>query len=157
MADEMKTASALQVYKTLCEAIERRNWTYQKEDDELLVCFGVSGDDIPLRFILVVDVERQLVRLSSPLPFKMGEDKRVEGAIATCAASYGIVDGSFDYDLSDGSIAFRMTASFRESVIGEGLFHYLIDCSCATVDKYNDLFLALSKGIMSIADFIKNG
>ena len=30
----------------------------------------------------------------------------------------------------------------------------MISCACAMVDKYNDQFLALDKGIMSIADFI---
>ena len=125
-----------------------------KDEEKLLVHFGVSGDDIPMQFILVVDAERQLVRLMSPMPYKMSEGKRMEGAIATCAASYGMADGSFDYDLSDGEIVFRMTASFRESLIGEGLLQYMISCSCAMVDKYNDQFLAIDKGLMSITDFI---
>lgn len=154
MVDEKKMELAKQVYQTLCEAIERREWNFGKDEEKLLVHFGVSGDDIPMQFILIVDAERQLIRLMSPLPFKMSESKRMEGAIATCAASFGMVDGSFDYDLSDGTIVFRMTASFRESLIGEGLFQYLISCSCAMVDKYNDQFLALDKGIMSITDFI---
>ena len=152
MADMNK---ALQVYQTLCDALDRRGWKYGKEEEKLLVHFGVNGEDIPMNFILIVDAERQLIRLMSPLPFKMSEAKRMEGAIAACAASYGMVDGSFDYDLSDGTILFRMTASFRESVIGDGLFQYMISCSCAMVDKYNDLFLALDKDIMSIADFIE--
>ncbi len=153
--DEVKNQKlAEQVYKTLCDAIDNRNWRYAKEEDRLLVRFGVSGDDIPMQFVLVVDAKRQLIRLLSPLPFKMSEAKRMEGAIATCVASYGMADGSFDYDLSDGTIVFRMTASFRESVIGEGLFQYLISCSCAMVDEYNDQFLAIDKGLMSITDFI---
>ena len=156
MADEMKMKLAKQVYNTICEALDNRDWHYGKEEDELLVHFGVNGEDIPMNFILVVDAERQLVRLMSPLAFKMSEDKRVEGALATCAASYGLVDGSFDYDMSDGEIVFRMTASFRESEIGEGLFQYMISCSCATVDRYNDQFLALNKGMLTINDFIKN-
>ena len=136
----------------------KRRWNLQSKDEEkLLVHFGVSGDDIPMQFILIVDAERQLIRLMSPMPFKMSESKRMEGAIATCAASFGMADGSFDYDLSDGTIVFRMTASFRESLIGEGLFQYMISCSCAMVDKYNDQFLALDKGIMSITDFIAKG
>ena len=45
---------------------------------------------------------------------------------------------SFDYNIRDGSITFRMTASYRESVIGEGLFNYMIDCAAATVDEFND-------------------
>ena len=154
MADEKKMALAKQVYQTLCEAIERREWNFGKDEEKLLVHFGVNGDDIPMQFILIVDAERQLIRVRSPLPFKMSEAKRMEGAIATCAASFGMADGSFDYDLSDGTIVFRMTASFRESLVGEGLFQYLISCSCAMVDKYNDQFLALDKGIMSITDFI---
>ena len=157
MVDEKKMELAKQVYQTLCEAIERREWNFGKDEEKLLVHFGVSGDDIPMQFILVVDAERQLIRLMSPMPFKMSESKRMEGAIATCVASFGMVDGSFDYDLSDGTIVFRMTASFRESLIGEGLFQYMISCSCAMVDKYNDQFLALDKGIMSITDFIAKG
>ncbi len=156
MADEKNLMIAQQVYKTLCEAIERREWTYDKDEEKLLVHFGVNGDDLPMRFILIVDADRQLIRLMSPMPFKMSEDKRMEGALATCAASFGMVDGSFDYDLSDGGIVFRMTASFRESVIGDGLFQYMISCSCAMVDKYNEQFLALDKGVLSINDFLSN-
>lgn len=154
MVDEKKMELAKQVYQTLCETIERKEWNFGKDEEKLLVHFGVNGDDILMQFILIVDAERQLIRVMSPLPFKMSESKRMEGAIATCAASFGMADGSFDYDLSSGTIVFRMTASFRESLIGEGLFLYLISCSCAMVDKYNDKFLALDKGIMSITDFI---
>ena len=154
MVDEKKMKLAKQVYQTLCDAIERREWNFGKDEEKLLVHFDVNGDDIPMQFVLIVDAERQLIRVMSPLPFKMSESKRMEGAIATCAASFGMADGSFDYDLSDGTIVFRMTASFRESLIGEGLFQYLISCSCAMVDKYNDQFLALDKGFMSITDFI---
>lgn len=156
MADEKKMELAKQVYTTLCAAIDRREWNYQKDEEKLVAYFGVSGDDIPMQFILAVDAERQLIRVMSPLPFKMSESKRMEGAIATCVASYGMADGSFDYDLSDGTIVFRMTASFRESLIGEGLFQYLISCSCAMVDAYNDKFLAIDKGLLSITDFISS-
>lgn len=154
MVDETKVVLAKKVYDTICAAIERREWKYQKDDERLVINFGVNGDDIPMQFIMVVDVERQLVRMMSPMPFKMAEDKRMEGAIVTCVANFGMVDGSFDYDVADGTIVFRMTASFRESVIGDGLFQYMISCSCAMVDEYNDKFLAINKGILSVEDFI---
>lgn len=154
MADENKKILAKKVYDTLCKAIEKREWKYEKDEEKLVVYFGVSGEDISMNFIIVVDEERQIVRLMSPMPYKMREEKRMEGAIATSAASFGMVDGSFDYDLSDGTIIFRMTASFRESEIGEELFQYMISCSCAMVDKYNTQFLAIDKGDMDIGDFL---
>ena len=157
MVDEKKIASAKTVYTTLCEVLDHKQWKYEKDEKDLLtVHFLVRGDDIPMEFILIVDAENQLISLVSPLPFKMSESKRIDGAVATCVASYGLGDGSFDYDISDGKIMFRMTASFRESLIGEELFHYMISCSCATVDEYNDKFLAIDKGLLSITDFIEN-
>ena len=156
MSDEKKMILARRTYEMLCDALDARSCNYSKEEEKLLAHFGVNGDDIPINFVIVVDAERQLVRVMSPLPFKMSEEKRMEGAIAACAASYGMADGSFDYDLSDGEVVFRMTASFRESLLGQGIFHYLIDCTCAMVDKYNDQFLAVDKGLMSINDFVKN-
>ena len=157
MADEMKMAHAKQIYGTLCQALENRDWYYEKDEEKLLVHFGVKGEDLHMKFILLVDAERQLIRLMSPLPFEMSEEKRMEGAIAACVASYGMVDGNFDYDLSDGRIVFRLTASFRESQIGEGLFQYMISCACAMVEKYNDRFFALNKGVISISDFVAQG
>lgn len=150
-----KMERAMQVYHTLCSALDNRGWRYERNEDKLLVRFGVRGDDIPLEFVILVDADRQLVRLLSPLAFKMNEDKRLEGAIATCAVSYRMADGSFDYDLSDGEIVFRMTSTYRESQLGEGIFHYMISCACAMVDKYNDQFLALDRGLLSISDFIQ--
>lgn len=154
MADEMKMQKALQVYDTLCKAMDHRNWHYKKDESTLRIALGVNGDDIPMQLVACVDANRELISVYSPLPFKMSEGKRMEGAIAACAASFGMVDGSFDYDLSDGAISFRMTESFRESEIGEGLFCYLIDCTCAMVDRYNDRFLALDKGMLSLGEFI---
>lgn len=150
-----KKALALNTYNTLCDALDARNWRYSKNEEKLAVSFGVNGDDLPMEFVIIVDEKRQLVRLMSMLPFKMPEDKRLDGAIATMVASFGMVDGSFDHNLEDGTIMFRMTASFRESKLGQGLFAYLIDCSCAMIDRYNDKFFAISKGMMTIQEFLE--
>ena len=155
MADENKMRLSKQVYQTLCKALDNRGWSYKKEQDRLLVYFGVNGDSMPIQVVIVVDASRQLIRLMSPLPFKMSESKRADGAIATCAVSYGMADGSFDYDLDDGTISFRMTEYFENCLIDEDLFNYMIDCSCAMVERYADRFLALEKGNITITDLLE--
>lgn len=150
MADERKLALAHKVFAGLCDALDAREWHYDKDEEKLAVHFGVKGDDIPIKIAMFVDVERQLIRLLSPLPFSMSEDKRIEGAVATCEFTDRLADGSFDFDISTGEIFFRMTASFRESVIGEKLFQYMISRACQTVDDYNDTLLALNKGVIDI-------
>ena len=155
MAEETKVIQAREVYGTLCSALDNRNWTYEKVEDELLVHFGVNGDDLPMKFIIRVDADRQLLRLHSPMAFKISEDKRIEGAIAATAASYGMAQGSFDYDLSDGTICFRLNSNFRDSTLGEGQVQHMINLSCAMVDQYNDQFLALDKGEMTLQQFLE--
>lgn len=156
MAEANEMAIAKTVFEDLCSALDRRQWKYQKHEDDLVVTFGVAGDDLPMDFVLAVDAQRQLLRVFSKLPFTVPENKRMDLAIATCVASYGLADGSFDYDIATGNIVFRLTASFRESKIGDGLFEYLIGCSSTTVDAFNDKFFALCKGLISINDFIAN-
>jgi len=156
MANEKELKLAKEAYDTLCNSLDEMKWRYSKDEDKLIIHVGISGEDIPMEFIIHCDADRQLIRVMSFLPFKISEDKRVEGAIATCHANYRLADGSFDYNLGDGSIIFRMTSSFRESLVGDELFKYMIHVACATVDKYNDQFLMISKGNLSITDFIKN-
>ena len=154
MNDEKKNVLAAQTYQTAIHALEKRGWRFDRRDEKLILYFKVSGDDIPMDMILHVDAGRQVVRLSSPLPFKMSEQKRIEGAVAACAASYGLADGYFEYDIGDGMIVYKVTTAFVDSVIGEAAIHYLVECACALADHYNDLFLALDKGMIDLGTFI---
>lgn len=153
MTDEYKLKNAKTVFATMCSMFDKNDWRYEKDEEKLTAQFNVSGEDIPMRFVAFIDVDRQLIRVISVLPFKFAEDKRVEGAIATCQANYKIADGSFDYNFDDGTVVFRMTTSFRDSLISEDLIGYMIQFSCLIVDKYNDRFLMISKGLLKIEDF----
>ncbi|MBQ9857385.1 MAG: hypothetical protein IJO77_00120 [Oscillospiraceae bacterium] len=153
---EIKMERAKKAYATLCEALDARNWKYEKVDDDLLVHFSVNGDDLPIQYIIFVDVDRQLIRLLSHMPFDMSEDKRIDGAIATCHATYGLRDGSFDYDLSDGKIVYRMTSAFLDNEVPVSVIQYMIDFTGAVVDKYNDKFFALNKGFLTIEKFLES-
>ena len=149
-----KKEQAKKVYETLCIAIDNRKWQCTRHDDTMVVTFGVASEDIGMNFILAVDAERQLIRLLSPMPFDIVEEKRIDLAIATCVATNRIIDGSFDYDLSDGKIVFRLTAPFMGCEIGEKLLQYMISLSCAIVDNFNDKFADINDGKLTIADFL---
>ena len=77
-------------------------------------------------------------------------------SVAVSIANYGLVDGSFDYNIVSGKIYFRMTNSFIDSTVSKDLIMYLILCSCKTIDDYNDKFLMLSNGTISLEKFIES-
>jgi hypothetical protein len=146
---------AREVFNTLVSMLDRREWSYDKHEERLLISSGVASEDFPVSFIVVVQPEAEVVQFLSRMPFEIPEDKRIDGAIAVCVANYGLRDGSFDYDINDGTIIFRLTSSYRESTVGEALFEYMIGVSAGTVDKYNDKFFMLAKGMMTIQQFME--
>ena len=155
MSKEINMQKAKEVFDTVVNMFDTRNLNYDKHEEKLLIKSGFTGEDLPIEFILVIKPDQEVVQVLSRLPLSMPEDKRIDGAIAVCAANYGIVDGCFDYDLNDGEITFRLTSSYRESTLGEELFEYMIMCAAGTIDDYNDKFFMLSKGMMTLQQFLE--
>lgn len=154
MAD-VNMQKAREVYGTIMSMLDSIGWTYDRYDDELCIKSGVSSDDLPIHFTMTVRPEPEVVQFRSILPFKMPEDKRIDGAIAVCVANYRFINGCFDYDIADGEISFRLTSSYRDSYLSEELMKYMIMVSSATVDEYNDKFFMIGKGVVTIQQFIE--
>lgn len=152
---EVNMAAAMETYETLCRMLDTRDWHYQKYEDDLVIKASIKGDDFPIDFIMRVNPRNQIVSFISWLPFKISEDKRIDAAVAVCVANYGLADGSFDYDVTEGEISFRLTSSFRECKLSEDLLEYMLMVSAGTIDDYNDKFFMLSKGMLSIQQFIE--
>lgn len=155
MAQEINMERAYEVYSSIVKHLDKMGWTYDRHDDDLVINTGVKGDDMPIEFIIVVNAKNQVVQFISKLPFNMEEDKRVEGAIAISVANYGLVDGSFDYAISDGEIRYRVTCSYRGSDLSGDLIDYIIAVGVMTVEDYNEKFFMLSKGLIDVKQFIE--
>ena len=141
-------------FDKLCLALEKNDWRFKKNEERLSIECGAQGEDLPMEINVRVDADRMLVMLLSKLPYAIPEDKRLDVAIAVSVVNNALVDGSFDYDIASGSIFFRMTNSFLESVISDEVFTYMLFCSCQTIDEYNDKFLMLGKGVLTLEQFL---
>lgn len=155
MADEKEIRQAKAAYDTLCEMLKEREWHYESDEDNFTIMCGARGEDLPMEIRVQVDPERLIVTLLSQMPFSVPEDKRVEMALAVSAVNYALVDGSFDYNFVDGTLLFRMTSSYRESLVGKDMFEYMLYVSCKTIDDYNDKFLMIIKEKMTLEDLVK--
>jgi hypothetical protein len=48
-----------------------------------------------------------------------------------------------------------MTNSFVESLLDAEVFEYMLSCSFATIDEYNDKLLMLANGTISLDKFLE--
>lgn len=154
MADEQVMQLARATFDTLCAMLDEANLHYKRED--MTIALGMKGKDFPVHIGMAVDAERQIVSLLSFLPYTIPEDKRVETALAVSAVNYILAVGSFDYNCLNGKIIFRMTTSFRDSLISQEALKYMFYAACHTVDKYNDKFFMIYKGLLPLETFIKD-
>lgn len=154
MADEVKSEKAKKVYETLCTTLNNKGWHFIKDDEKLSIECEARGEDLPMNIEVQVVPERELILLFSQLPFVVPSEKRLDFAVAVTFVNNQLVNGSFDFNIFDGNMVFRLTNSFIESDIGEGLLFYMIMVSCRTVDDFNDKFFMLAKGMMSLEAFI---
>ena len=107
-----------------------------------------------MKIYMIVRPARDVVSLLSSMPFQAPEDKRMEMAMAVAVANYGLIEGTFDFDINDGEIRYRQTNSYHESLLSEALFEKMLNIALYWIDRYNDRFMMLEKGMMTLQQFI---
>lgn len=154
MAD--KHTEAKKAYDSIVSFLDSMNWKYDKNDDDMTVMTGVSSNDIPIKLFYRVHEKNQLIQIYSHMPFSVPEDKRIEMGIAINVANYNFIDGSFDYNIKNGNILFRMTQSYIGMPLSNDVHDYMLHILTTTVDEYNDKFMKIADGSMTIEEFIQS-
>lgn len=126
------------------------NFAQEEKDDSYVIRFNMSGDDIPMRFFLYVNTDKQLITLHSPQPVTFSADKIDLACKAICAINYRLTDGDFQIDVRDGEVLFNMSNSYAGSLISGDVFDYMLGMSINIVDEFNDKLLMLAKGMMDL-------
>lgn len=150
-----KHEQALRVFNGLCANLDAHHWRYDKNEGELTIDCQAQGDDLPMEIRLEVHEERRFVTLLSHQPFVVKEEKRLDMAVAVSVVNNMLLDGSFDFDIKNGHMFFRMTSSYIDSLLGDELFSYMIGLSLKVIDDFNDKFFMLSSGMITIEQFLE--
>ena len=152
MAGTLNDDLALSNFKAACAMLDEQDWHYEKDEERLTISCGAQGEDLPMDILVKFNRDMEIVSLHSPMPFTVPENKRNDLAIAIARANNGMVDGSFDYDYVGGIILFRLTSSYKGSLLSKETYKYMLMVSCSTIDHYNDKFLTVCKKDMSIEE-----
>lgn len=146
MADENLMEKAIAEYDLLCSTLDEMGWRYEKDKSRLSVETIVQGEDIPIKYLIQIVPDLQLLRLYSHMPFIVPEDKRLEMSYILNYINSKLVDGSFDFDVNSGGMLFRITSSFIDSEIGNLIFTYIIHTTAVVVDEFNDKLFEYADG-----------
>lgn len=156
MDDERKNQISRSVYETLCAVLEREELRFDRYDDEMRTSLRFSGgENLPLRVVISVRPRTMVIKYKVFLEFSVPENKRVEMATAVCVASYGLQIGAFEFDISDGELGYRLAMPFGEKPVDEDQIIRMLWMATGTTNGYSDKMFMLSKGLMTLSDFIE--
>lgn len=144
-------------FATLISALEKRKLKYNiqsNEPDRPHVVLSFTGEDLPLSLHIVLWSDRQVVSILSAMPFHINENRRMEAALAVTHANQGLIDGSFDLNMQNGELRFRLTSTYMGTAMTEEAFLYMIYTSADTIDRYNDRFMLVNTGALSVEEFV---
>ncbi len=145
----MMTTQSLQSFETLCDMLERNDIDYSRNDDRITVHCTIPGRDISVPLALAVNPYKMLVTLYALVPIHIESDKAADIGIAVCLANNALTDGCFVYDIKDGSLYFKMTASCRDGEISEESFEYMLAETMDTIDEYYPKLNNIAKSTQS--------
>lgn len=156
MATEKQKKAAEAVYNTIIKHLDGAGLKYdimEAMGDDYMISLKMRGDDLPISLYIIVEADRELIVVKSPEYTSFSQDKIDMAAKAVCFLNDSIVDGCYVLDIEDGRIMWNATNSYRGSLIGEEVIHYLIGISVATLDSYNELLLMLNMGVLDFDGF----
>lgn len=156
--DPERIENAARNAEQLISMLEHRKLKYtveERTDARTHIRVHFTGEDLPMTLHLILRADRQMASVYSVLPSQFPPERRNDAALAVTAANHGLIDGSFDLNLDNGEIRFRLTSCFIGTVLTEELFSYLMFVSAETVDRYNDRLAALNDGTLDLEGFLK--
>ena len=140
-------------YDMLCSTLDAHEFSYEKDEEKLIVQLTVHGDDIPMDMLIFINPERELITLYSRLPFTVAPERVMDMALATSLINDHLPNGSFDFSDVSCKVVFRLCLPYMDSLLGKGAFEYLLFFAANLVDAYNDKLLMIAKGMMDYDRF----
>lgn len=152
MAIKNETTKA--VYETLQKVFAELDIMCTKNEEHLAITCLAQGDDLPIPLTVLLRDDSETMLMVSRMPFDVPQEKRIDAAVAVCVANQGMANGSFDLDISDGGIQFRVATAYKGGTVSPELIKGLLSYMIGMSDMYNDRFFMLAQGSMTLDKFI---
>ncbi len=146
-------AAAEAVYSTFRKVLDDMEITYTPHEEDRVITFGYKGKDMNHDIIIFVNADSETFRVVERLPYDIPEDKIVDVALASCLVNNRLMLGGFTYGL-DEHLNFEVAQSFAGSLVGEAAIKKCLFAVLVCVEEYDDKFMALNKGYLTIKDFV---
>lgn len=145
---------ARELFDFLCETLDEEKIKHQNEEDFFATFFSLDDGEQVVDILMQVDPHRELLILCAQLPFEVKNVRRLDMAVAICAASAMLKFGTFYYDVKEGNVQFVNAEHYRNNQITDKLFTSWIRKAVETIKKHGKDLQAVNEGTMTLQEFL---
>jgi hypothetical protein len=134
------------IYEQVAAILADEPWPSEPRPAEGWV--GIPIDGTHGRFLLVVQAleDREQVIVYGLVPAVAPEEHRTAAALLIARLNWGMVLGSFEQDLDDGELRFKVALDPGGEPVTPALLRPLLQVAAAMVDRYAPVFDAVASG-----------
>ena len=156
MTSDNPNARALEVYERVKGALSGAGIAFTSDAEKRTVSPAVPGMEGAFELEYYVSEVHETLLLTAHLPCKMPEQRRIDGALAIACANTCIVNGSFKYELGDGSVFFCVAVSYASLGLTSGAVLDMIRQATQAVDRFGISLFRLANGFISLEAFLNS-
>ena len=145
--------NAQAVYDTMIRALKGIDWKFQELGDHV-IRYTYTGKDFPMDFLVMIRDKADMVLFRTVMPCRIPDDKMTEALLATHMANNKFRMGEFVLDFERKQVSFALNPLYEDATPREEWFIYLMQLAHMVADEYNDKFMMLAKGMISLQDII---
>ena len=142
-------------YKLLCKMLDDKGWKYDTDAEKYKISCDVEGENGTYSVRMYLDDERAVAITWVFIDLKVPSSMQETMSLAINAINSYVIHGVFDYGQEKGNLLYRCTSTFRESIVSEEWFEYLLDVACVTTDNHLSKLRRLVKGYLTLDELIE--
>lgn len=148
--DERTAKRGKELFNSFCALLDEENLPYDTYEGELRLSLSLPAEYLAIDVDFEIDLRRQLVKFSSPLPFAIDEEYAEVCARAACETDYILHIGELVHFGERQTVALRAATGFKNSLLGKSLLRAMFDFITITVEIYNYKFYMLNNGMVGM-------
>lgn len=131
------------------------DWTYEYEEEKMVFRTGVNLDNKLKSTRIFIRVAEQGVSVLSTINMKADKECLQQVAEYLTRANYGLRDGNFELDFSDGEIRYKVFHSSIDGVPSKELIKNAVYIGLWMLERYGNGLLSVMFGMQTPAEAIE--
>lgn len=111
-------------------------WKYGKSDDRNAVSLNMLGHSATFEVVGIEDEQRETVTFYTVAPNRVPEDRRIVVAEYLTRANYGLRNGNFEMDFTDGEVRYKTFIDVEGGELTMKMAENLFTSNFSTMDRY---------------------